>query len=157
MVFLKQIDFRLMGKHEIFIELVHLMSKLYGWYFLLAGIFKVFIGILFTDKLKEMFIERLLEIPPNSIGYMYLSAFAIPCSFPIAWILTIGEINVGLCFIKSTNFLYANLAAIFIIINIGLGGYSSLTLLLFLFLPILLLILRVSEKYQPMMRTKFFF
>ena len=103
--------------------------------------------------------ERLLEIPPNSIGHTYLSVFAIPCSFPIAWILTIGEINIGLFFIKSTHFLYSNLAAIFIIINIGLGGYFSptLLLLLFLFLPILLLMLRVSHKFHHAMGAKFYF
>jgi hypothetical protein len=38
MNFPKQINFRLMHKDEIFIELVYLTSKLYGWYFLLAGI-----------------------------------------------------------------------------------------------------------------------
>ncbi len=157
MNFPKQLNFRLMQKDEIFIELVYLTSKLYGWYFLLAGIFKIFIGILFTNTLKEMFMERLLEIPPNSIGHTYLSVFAIPFSLPIAWILTIGEINIGLCFIKSTHFLYSNLAAIFIIINIGLGGYFSPTLLLFLFLPILLLMLRVSHKFHHAMGAKFYF
>ena len=47
---------------------------LYGIYFFLGGCFKVLIGLLWSDVLQGMFIERLDEIPPHETADQLVAA-----------------------------------------------------------------------------------
>jgi len=113
--------------------------QLYGLYFFLGGSFKLMIGLLWSDTLKGMFIERLADLPPDSIGSMYLTHFAIPRAFLIAYVLTLGELLVGYLFMKNIAVKFGALLSIFITVNIGVGGFFSWILMGFILFPFLLL------------------
>ena len=76
---------------------------LYGIYFFLGGCFKVLIGLLWSDVLQGMFIERLDEIPPDAFAHGYLTQFAIPWAFVVGYVITLGELTVGLLFVKNLH------------------------------------------------------
>ena len=118
---------------------LHTCRQLYGLYFFLGGCFKLAIGLLWSDTLKGMFIERLADLPQESLGSAYLTHFAIPRAFLIAYILTLGEMLVGFLFMKNTAVKFGAVLAIFITVNIGLGGFFSWILMGFILFPFLLL------------------
>jgi len=118
---------------------LHTCRQLYGLYFFLGGCFKLAIGLLWTDTLKGMFIERLADLPQDSIGSSYLTHFAIPRAFLIAYVLTLGELLVGYLFMKNIAVRLGALLSIFITVNIGLGGFFSWILMGFILFPFLLL------------------
>jgi len=118
---------------------LHTCRQLYGLYFFLGGCFKLAIGFLWSDTLKAMFIERLADLPPDSIGSMYLTHFAIPRAFLIAYVLTLGELLVGYLFMKNIAVKFGALLSIFITVNIGVGGFFSWILMGFILFPFLLL------------------
>jgi hypothetical protein len=62
---------------------VCMTRTLYGIYFFLGGCFKVLIGLLWSDVLQGMFIERLDEIPPDAFAHGYLTQFEIPWAFVV--------------------------------------------------------------------------
>ena len=87
--------------------------QLYGLYFFLGGCFKVLIGLLWSDTLKSMFLERLLDIPAETFAHEYLTSFAIPNAFLVAYVLTLGELCVGLLFMLNVFAKWGAVLAIF--------------------------------------------
>ena len=116
-----------------------LTRTVYGMYFFLGGCFKVLIGLLWSDILQGMFIERLDEIPPDAFAYGYLTQFAIPWAFVVGYVITLGELTVGFLFVKNLHVRWGAVLAVFLTINIGIGGFFSWTLLGFIAFPMLLL------------------
>jgi len=114
-------------------------QQLYGLYFFLGGCFKLLIGLLWSDILKTMFLERLLDIPPETLAHKYLTKFAIPNAFLVAYVLTLGELCVGLLFMLNVFVKWSALLAIFITINIGIGGFFSWILVGFILFPFLVI------------------
>jgi len=112
--------------------------QLYGLYFFLGGCFKFIVGLLWSDTLKKMFLERLVDIPENTFAHDYLTDFAIPHAFLIAYILTIGELAVGFLYMKNLEVKWASVLALFITINIAIGGFFSWILVVFIVVPFFL-------------------
>jgi len=110
------------------------LRKCYGAYFFLAGSFKLVTGLLWSRSLERMFTERLMHLEPQSFAAVYLSEFAIPLAFPIAYILTIGELVVGISFFMNMSIVWGAILAIFITINIALGGFFNYIILPFIFI-----------------------
>jgi len=97
---------------------------------------------MFSDYPLQMFLKQLEQLDPSTLAAMYLRGFIIP-NYPfIGWFITLGEIavTIGLLFGLCTR--WAGLLALWITINIGLGGYYDASLiplgliaLLFVVLP----------------------
>jgi len=111
--------------------------QLYGLYFFLGGCFKFVVGLLWSDTLKQMFLERLVDVPENTFAHDYLTEFAIPQAFLIAYVLTIGELAVGFLYMKNLEVKWASVLALFITINIAIGGFFSWILVGFIAVPLL--------------------
>jgi hypothetical protein len=103
---------------------LHTCRQLYGLYFFLGGCFKLAIGLLWSDTLKGMFIERLADLPQESLGSAYLTHFAIPRAFLIAYILTLGEMLVGFLFMKNTAVIFGDVLAILKAQKFKFGGIA---------------------------------
>jgi len=121
--------------------------QLYGFYFFFAGSFKLMIGLLWSDALRSMFLERLLDIPVDTFAYDYLTKFAIPNAFLIAYVLTLGEIGVGLLFMRNIATKWGALLAIFITVNIGIGGFFSWILVGFILFPFLIIFFELPKNH----------
>jgi uncharacterized membrane protein YphA (DoxX/SURF4 family) len=121
--------------------------QLYGLYFFLGGFFKVLIGLLWSDILKSMFLERLLDIPAETFAHEYLTSFAIPNAFFVAYVLTLGELCVGLLFMLNVFAKWGAVLAIFITINIGLGGFFSWILVGFILFPFVVIFFEHPENH----------
>jgi uncharacterized membrane protein YphA (DoxX/SURF4 family) len=121
--------------------------QLYGLYFFLGGCFKLLVGLLWSDILKSMFLERLLDIPAETFAHQYLTTFAIPNAFLIAYVLTLGELCVGLLFMLNFASKWGAALALFITINIGIGGFFSWILVGFILFPLLVILFELPENH----------
>jgi len=107
---------------------------LYGFWHKLAK------GWLWSDLMHFYFLKRLAELPAESFQALYLQNFAVPWAYPIAWIVTVGEliIGIGLMFGVAVR---ANAAfALFLVLNFAAGGYYNLSLPPFMLFSILMMI-----------------
>lgn len=121
--------------------------QLYGLYFFLGGCFKLLTGLLWSDTLKSMFLERLFDIPAETFAHEYLTSFAIPNAFLVAYVLTLGELCVGLLFMLNVFAKWGALLAIFITINIGIGGFFSWILVGFILFPFVVIFFEYPENH----------
>ncbi|NTV92338.1 MAG: DoxX family membrane protein [Chlorobiaceae bacterium] len=115
---------------------------IFAAFFLYGFWFKLIKGWLWTDKMYGFFTERLHAPPPlNDFQTIYLEHFAIPLAMPIAWIVTIGELIIGVCLALGLT-VRANAAfALFLVVNFAAGGFYNLTLPPFMIFSILMMIL----------------
>jgi len=116
-----------------------LLRTLFGIFWLAAGINKINKGWLTSDILKEIFLDRLTEMPPDSFAVFYLQSFGIPLFELVAWVVTIGELYaaIGLLFGITTR--WAAGMSFFILLNIAVGGYYDASLIPFFILNIIFL------------------
>jgi thiosulfate dehydrogenase (quinone) large subunit len=112
----------------------------YGVFYLLAGVYKIWIGWGWGDTMRVVFQKRLAQLDPSSFGAIYLDKFGIPFALPVAWVLIVGEIVVGVCFLLGIAMRLNIWLALFITLNIGIGGYYDASLLPFFVIPVLLLL-----------------
>ena len=71
----------------------HLLFRtLFAIFWLAAGINKINKEWLTSDILKEIFLDRLTEMPPDAFASMFLQEFALPLYVLVAWVITWGEI-----------------------------------------------------------------
>ncbi len=96
---------------------------------------------LWTDIMFNHFSQRLSELPAGSFQALYLEQFALPMALPIAWIVTIGELIIGVCLAAGLA-VRANAAfALFLVLNFAAGGYYNLTLPPFMIYSVLMMLL----------------
>lgn len=121
--------------------IMHLLLRtLFGVFWLAAAINKINKGWLTTDILKNIFLDRLTEMPPDSFAVFYLQSFAIPLFEPVAWVVTFGELYaaIGLLFGFTTR--WAAGMSLFILVNLAIGGYYDASLIPFFILNIMFLL-----------------
>ena len=114
---------------------------LFALFFLYGFWHKLVKGWLWSDKMHNFFVQR-LNAPPqlNDFQALYLDQFAIPLAFPIAWIVTVGELIIGVCLALGLS-VRANAAfALFLVLNFAAGGYYNLTLPPFMIFSVLMMI-----------------
>ena len=119
---------------------LHLVLRtLFGIFWLSAGINKINKNWLTTDILKQIFLDRLTEMPPDSFAVLYLQAFAIPLYQLVAWVVTFGELYaaIGLLFGITTR--WAAWMSFFILLNLAIGGYYDASLIPFFILNVIFL------------------
>ena len=114
---------------------------LFAIFFLYGFWHKLVKGWLWSDKMHNFFVQR-LNAPPqlNDFQALYLDQFAIPLAFPIAWIVTVGELIIGLGLVFGVA-VRANAAfALFLVLNFAAGGFYNLTLPPFMLFAIMMML-----------------
>lgn len=131
------------GRHPLRMTGVVLNSVfrlLFGLFWLAAGVNKLAKGWLTTDILKRIFEDRLTEMHPDSFQVAYLQAFAIPLYKAVAWIVTFGELYVGIGLLLGLTTRWAAALSFFILVNLSLGGYYDASLIPFFLLSLVFVI-----------------
>ncbi len=119
---------------------VHLVLRtLFGIFWLAAGTNKITKDWLTTDILKLIFEDRLTEMHPDSLQVMFLQNFAIPFYKLVAWVITVGEIYVGIALLLGLTTRWAAGAALFILLGFSVGGYYDASLIPFFILSIVMM------------------
>jgi len=116
-----------------------LLRTLFGVFWLAAGVNKIRKDWLTTDILKEIFLDRLTEMPPDAFAVFYLQTFAIPLYKLVAWVVTFGELYAALGLLLGLTTRWAAWVSLFILVNLAIGGYYDASLLPFFILNIVFL------------------
>lgn len=94
-----------------------------------------------SDKLQRVFLQRLEEIDPESVGAWFIEHIGLPHYVPLAWMVCWGEtfIALGLLFGFMTR--GAAAGAMLMMFSFAIGGYydASLIVLGLMFLPFVLM------------------
>jgi thiosulfate dehydrogenase [quinone] large subunit len=106
-----------------------LLRYLYGLFFLFATINKIQHNYMFGDYPLEMFNKQLAQINPDGIMAAYLKGFLIPNYHFVGAMVTLlwATVTVGLLLGLCTR--WAAVLAIFVCVNIGLGGFYDASLI----------------------------
>lgn len=130
---------------------------LFGLFFLLAGINKVIKGWLNSDLLEAVFLQRLTELNPNAFAYSYLTDFALPLYPLVAWVVTLGEVAVGIGLIFGIATRLSSFGGFFILFNLAIGGYYDASLLPFFILNIIFIVYPSGHwlGFDGMLRRKY--
>ena len=119
------------------ILLLILLRTFFASFWLLAGINKVKNEWISSDILKEIFLQRLTELPPDSLAVLYLSNFAIPFYKMIAYIVTVGELYSAIGLLIGLTTKWSAIMSLFILLNFAIGGYYDASLIPFFILVFL--------------------
>jgi thiosulfate dehydrogenase [quinone] large subunit len=113
------------------------LRYLLALFFTLAAINKWQQQYLTSDKLQRVFLQRLEEIDPESVGAWFIEHIGLPHYVPLAWMVCWGEtfIALGLLFGFMTR--GAAAGAMLMMFSFAVGGYydASLIVLGLMFLP----------------------
>ncbi|NTU93817.1 MAG: DoxX family membrane protein [Chlorobiaceae bacterium] len=131
-----------------------IIRYLYTALFLYGFVHKIMRGWMWTGIMEQHFTKRLAELQVEalvagsglaqvlSFQAAYLEHFAIPLALPIAWIVTIGELIVGVALLLGVATRANALFGLFFLLNFTAGGYYNLTIpplvlmsLMMIFLP----------------------
>ncbi len=113
---------------------------LFGLFWLAAGVNKLRKDWLTTDILQHIFADRLTEMHPDSFQVAYLQVFAIPLYKAVAWIVTVGELYVGIALLLGLTTRWAAAVSFFILANFSLGGYYDASLIPFFVLSLVFML-----------------
>ena len=94
-----------------------------GLFFFAAGVNKLRQGWMWSDRLREVFEDRLLELDPANFGTTFLEQIGIPFYVPIAYVITLGEIAAGVGLLLGLASRWSGALALWLIVMIGVGGY----------------------------------
>lgn len=111
-----------------------LLRTLFALFWLAAGINKVVKDWLTSDILKQIFLERLTEMPPDAFASLFLQNFAIPLYLLVAWVITIGEIYSAIGLLVGFTTRIAAGVSMFILVGLAVGGYYDASLIPFFIL-----------------------
>ena len=127
-----------MGQHPvrtagIFLHL--LFRTLFGLFWLMAGINKINKGwITESEIVRDIFLDRLTEMPPDAFAVFYLENFAIPMYVAVAWVVTVGEIVSAVGLLLGLLTRSVAVLSFFILFNLAIGGYYDASLIPFFLL-----------------------
>lgn len=111
-----------------------LLRTLFAVFWLAAGINKVRNEWLTSDILREIFLDRLTEMPPDAFASLFLQNFAIPLYVLVAWVITVGEIYSGVGLLLGVTTRIAAGVSMFILCGFAIGGYYDASLIPFFLL-----------------------
>jgi len=111
-----------------------LLRTLFAIFWLAAGINKVVKDWLTSDILKQMFLDRLTEMPPDAFASLFLQNFAIPIYLLVAWVITLGEIYSAVGLLLGITTRIAAGVSFFILFGLAIGGYYDASLIPFFLL-----------------------
>jgi thiosulfate dehydrogenase [quinone] large subunit len=111
-----------------------LLRTLFAIFWLAAGINKVVKEWLTSDILKQIFLDRLTEMPPDAFASLFLQNFAIPLYILVAWVITIGELYSAVGLLLGFTTRIAASVSLFILVGLAVGGYYDASLIPFFIL-----------------------
>lgn len=111
-----------------------LLRTLFAMFWLVAGINKVSKEWLSSDILRQMFFDRLTEMPPDAFASLFLMHFAIPLYGLVAWVITIGELYSAVGLLLGVTTRVAAGVSFFILSGFAVGGYYDASLIPFFIL-----------------------
>lgn len=115
--------------------LLHLLLRtLFAVFWLAAGINKILDDWLTTDILRQIFLERLTEIPPDAFAVLFLQNLAIPLYLPVAWAIVLGEFYSSIGLLLGLTTRLAAAVSLFILFGFAIGGYYDASLIPFFIL-----------------------
>lgn len=115
--------------------LVHLLFRtLFAVFWLFGGINKVVNDWMTSDYLREVFLERLTEMPPDAFASLFLQNFAIPLYGLVAWVITLGELYSAVGLLLGLTTRIAAGVSLFILCGFAVGGYYDASLIPFFIL-----------------------
>ena len=116
------------------IQLHLLFRTLFALFWLAAGINKIVKDWLTSDILKEIFLDRLTEMPPDAFASLFLQEFALPLYVLVAWVITWGEIYSAIGLLLGFTTRLAAGVSLFILCGFAVGGYYDASLIPFFIL-----------------------
>ena len=116
------------------IQLHLLLRTMFAVFWLVAGIGKVLDDWLTTDILKQIFLERLTELPPDAFATAFLQHLAIPLYLPVAWVVVLGELYASVGLLLGLTTRLAASVSLFILCGFVAGGYYDASLIPFFLL-----------------------
>jgi thiosulfate dehydrogenase [quinone] large subunit len=129
------------------------LRYLYTSLFIYGFVHKIMRDWMWSDILTQHFTKRLHELlatnaAPGSIEATvalwqasYLEHFALPLVMPIAWIVTIGELIIGVALLLGVSTRLNAAFGLFMLLNFAAGGYYNLTIPPLVTISILLILL----------------
>ena len=112
--------------------LLHLLFRtLFAVFWLFGGINKIVNDWLTSDYLKEVFQERLTEMPPDAFATLFLQNFAIPLYVLVAWVITLGELYSAIGLLLGVTTRIAAGVSLLILCGFAVGGYYDASLIPF--------------------------
>lgn len=111
------------------ISLVLALRYLFGLFFLSAGINKLNAAWPWSDKLQQVFTERLAELDAGTLGAQFLAQFGIPYYLPIAWVVTLVELVVPVCLFLGLCTRLGGALAVWLMVMFAIGGYYDASLI----------------------------
>jgi len=112
--------------------LFHLLVRtLFAAFWLLGGINKLENDWMTSDYLREVFLHRLTEMPPDAFASLFLQHFAIPLYLPVAWVITLGELYSAIGLLLGLTTRIAAGVSLFILCGFAVGGYYDASLIPF--------------------------
>ncbi len=122
-----------------------ILRTLYGVFFIGSGVLKIYGGWLTTDHLLQFFLRKILEFEPGSLFVFYIEYFAIPLYVPIAWIVSVGQIVLGVGLLFGLAARLNALFALFQFANFAMGGMAFPQALPIYVLAVLFLVFPTSQ------------
>lgn len=119
----------------------------YGLFFFQAGLNKMLKGWGYASYLKDIFLQRLTELNPDSFASLYLENFGIPFATPISFVVGYGELIAGIGLLLGLATRWAAILAFFILLNIAIGGYYDASLLPFFAMNIGFMFYPLGQKF----------
>ena len=116
-----------------------LLRTLFAVFWLAAGINKINKDWLTSDILKEIFLDRLTEIPPDAFAALFLQHFAIPLYGLVAWVITLGELYSAVALLVGLTTRTGAAVSFFILFGLAIGGYYDASLIPFFLLNLMFL------------------
>lgn len=111
------------------IGFVLFLRFLYGVFYAGAAYNKFQQDYLFSDYPLKVFQEQLVVIDPDGIMALYLREFLIPNYQFVGWVVAWGELAVAISLLFGLGTRWGGALALFITINIGLGGFYDASLI----------------------------
>lgn len=117
------------------------LRYLLALFFLGAAINKWRQGYITSDHLQRVFLQRLEEIDPESIGARFIESIGIPHYEPLAWLVCWGETFIAAGLLLGCMTRTAATGAMAMMLAFAVGGYydASLIVLTAFFLPFAIL------------------
>jgi thiosulfate dehydrogenase [quinone] large subunit len=101
----------------------------------------------YASYLKDIFLQRLTELNPESFASIYLENFGIPFATPISFVVGYGELFAGIGLLLGLATRWAAILAFFILLNIAIGGYYDASLLPFFAMNITFMFYPLGQKF----------
>ena len=132
-----------LGEHKLKaagVVAVLLLRYLYTTLFIYGFVHKIMRGWMWSDILSQHFTKRLHELLATAASSgsveasvamwqaSYLQHFALPLVMPIAWIVTIGELIIGVALLFGVTSRINAAFGLFMLLNFAAGGYYNLTI-----------------------------